>query len=213
MDDERWSPVPGYDGLYEVSDQGRVKSLDRIVRSRWGTDKPLRGRILQQSSQGRYLVVTLYREGKPKMFMVHHLVLLAFIGPRPDGLQGLHFDDDASNNSLGNLRWGTPADNMHDCIRNGNHWKVNITHCPRGHEYTDENTYLIPATGHRMCRTCTLEKGAERKTRPHPRDRTHCPQGHTYDEANTAHVAGRRVCRTCGRERSREHARRKKAQA
>jgi hypothetical protein len=143
--------------------------------------------------------------------MVHHLVLLAFIGPRPDGLQGLHFDDDASNNSLGNLRWGTPSANMHDCIRNGKHWKVNITHCPRGHEYTAENTYLIPATGHRMCRTCTIERGVESKTRPHSRDRTHCPQGHPYDEANTAHVAGRRVCRTCNRERSREYARRKKA--
>ena len=211
MDNERWLPVPGFE-FYEVSDHGHVRSLDRIARSRWGTDKRVRGKVLRQCSQGRYLVVTLYRDGKPKMFMVHRLVLMAFVGPCGDGQEGLHFDDDPINNRLDNLRWGTPRENALDCIRNGNNWKVQITHCPRGHEYTDENTYIIPGTGHRMCRACILEKGAARKTRPHPRDRTHCPQGHPYDEVNTALVSGRRVCRECGRQRSRDYSRRKKAQ-
>jgi hypothetical protein len=170
----------------------------------------VRGKVLQQSSQGRYLVVTLYRDGRPKSVSVHRLVLLAFVGPCPDGLEGLHWDDDPANNRLSNLRWGTPGDNQRDCIRNGNHWKVNITHCPRGHEYTDENTYVAPGSGHRFCRACMDEKAAAKKTRPHCRDRTHCPQGHAYDEANTRYAGGRRYCRTCGRERAREYSRRRK---
>lgn len=205
--DEQWLPVPGY-AHYEVSDQGRVRSIDRVVQGRWG---PLakKGRILQQSDQGRYLVVTLYRDKRPKLFLVQWLVLLAFVGPRPEKLEALHYDDDPHNNRLTNLRWGTPGDNAQDCIRNGNHPKANIAKCPRGHEYTVENTYVTPSTGDRICRTCTKERGEQHKTRPHPRDRTECPKGHPYDEVNTYLVGGRRVCRTCSRDRNREFARRK----
>lgn len=205
---EHWLTVPGFDD-YEVSDQGQVRSIGRYVDTRWNTPRWQPGRVLQQSNQGRYLVVTLYRDKKPQLFLIHRLVLLAFVGPCPDGCEGLHFDDDPHNNRLANLRWGSPTDNALDCIRNGNHPKVNITHCPKGHEYTDENTYMIQKTGHRQCRACIKERGEERKTRPHPRDRTHCPKGHPYDEANTAIHGGRRQCRTCGRDRNREFARRK----
>lgn len=207
--EENWLPVPGYE-FYEVSDQGRVRSLDRTARSRWGTPKPVKGRELKQSNQGRYLVVTLYSDGKPQMFTVHRLVLSAFVGTCPVGQECLHFDDDGKNNRLENLRWGTPGENAHDCLRNGNHWRGNATHCPNGHERNSENTYVAASTGYRYCRVCALAWRAKRKTRPHSRDRTHCPQGHPYDEENTAHYAGRRVCRACNRERNREHQRRKR---
>jgi hypothetical protein len=147
-----------------------------------------------------------------KTFSVHRLVLLAFSGHCPPGKEGLHWDDDPTNNRLENLRWGTPGENQQDCIRNGNHPKVNITHCPQDHEYSAENTHIDPRTGHRFCRSCFKEKGAAKKTRPHSRDRTHCPQKHPYDEANTYLVGGRRACRTCGRDRAREYARHKRAQ-
>lgn len=188
-----------------------MRSLDRVVLSRWGTPKQWKGRVLKQSNQGRYLVVALGRDGVLKQFSVHRLVLLAFVGPCPPGQQGLHWDDDPLNNCLDNLRWGSPGDNMRDCIRNGNHRKVNVTHCPAGHEYNDENTHIDPKTGHRFCRPCFKARGAAKKTRPHSRDRTHCPQGHPYDEVNTYLVNGRRVCRTCNRDRSREFSRRKKS--
>lgn len=207
---EHWLPVPGFDD-YEVSDQGRVRSLGRYVDTRWDKPRWQPGRVLQQSNQGRYLVVTLYRDKKPKLFLVQWLVLLAFVGPRPGKLEALHFDDDPHNNRLTNLRWGTPTENARDCIRNGNHPKVNITHCPKGHEYTEENTYVNAKLGFRQCRTCIKERGEAAKTRPHSRDRTHCPQGHPYDETNTYVVAGRRTCRTCGRDRARDYQRRKRA--
>lgn len=208
--EEKWLPVPGYED-YEVSDQGRVRSLARSVRSRWGTPKALKGRVLKQATQGRYYVVTLYRASGPKSCLVHRLVLLAFIGPCPNGQEGLHFDDDPTNNRLDNLRWGTRSENARDCLRNGNHWRGNATHCPNGHERTDENTYVAPSTGYRYCRVCSQISRAEKKTRPHSRDRTHCPQGHPYDEANTYRVGGRRVCRACNRQRNREYIRRKRA--
>src|SRR5690349_5649582 len=102
---ETWLPAPGYEGAYEVSDHGQVRSLDRVVAGRWGP-RPSKGRILRQSSQGRYLVVTLYRDTKPKMFAVHRLVLLTFVGPCPPGQESLHWDDDPTNNRIENLRWG-----------------------------------------------------------------------------------------------------------
>jgi hypothetical protein len=173
---------------------------------------PVKGRVLKQPKQGRYPVVTLYRDTVAKQFLVHRLVLLAFVGPAPEGMEGCHWDDDPLNNHLSNLRWGTPGDNGLDCVRNGNNWKSNITQCPRGHEYTEANAYIIPSTGHRLCRACIKERGEAQKTQPHCRDRTHCPQGHPYDEANTLLTAGRRFCRTCGRDRQREYARRKRAQ-
>ena len=215
--DETWLPIPGYPA-YEISDHGRIRSLARQVRNRWGTMKPVPERILAQPLGGgvaghRYRVCTLYRDGQPKQRTVHTLVLETFVGPRPEkGAHGCHRDDNTDNNHLDNLYWGTPAQNSRDAVNNGRCWKTKITHCPRGHEYTEENTYITPSSGHRTCRACIIERGEAKKTRPHSRDRTHCPQGHQYDEANTTHSAGRRVCRTCSRDRAREYSRRKKAE-
>lgn len=204
---ETWLPVPGFE-FYEASDLGRVRSVDRNVASRWGTPKRVKGRVLKQVKTGRYLAVTLYQDGQPSAMLVHRLVLLAFVGPCPEGLACLHYDDDGRNNNLGNLRWGTPSENAHDCIRNGGNWKSNATHCKRGHEFTADNTYIVDGTGHRQCRACGKARKDAKRTVPHPRDRTHCPQGHPYNEANTWCINGRRVCKECGRTRSRERARR-----
>ncbi|WP_074133292.1 NUMOD4 motif-containing HNH endonuclease [Mycolicibacterium houstonense] len=207
---EQWRPVPGYD-LYEVSDQGRVRSIDRIANSRWDTPKRVRGKVLKPSTAGRYPTVTLYLQGEQHTLLIHRLVLLAFVGPCPDGHEALHFDDDPNNNRLHNLRWGSRSENSRDCIRNGGHPKVNITRCPKGHQYDAENTYITPGRGHRQCRKCIKARSIARHGgRSHSRDRTHCPQGHPYDEANTFHVGGRRQCRTCNRNRAREYQRRKR---
>lgn len=211
--DEQWLPVPNYPG-YEVSDQGRVRSLDRIGRSRWGTPRTFKGHLLTPVLVGgvngrRYCACTLYLDGHPKQVTIHTVVLETFVGPRPEGMQGCHRDDDPTNNYLANLYWGTPKDNAQDKKANGSCWKSNITHCPRGHEYTPENTYTVPSTGHRMCRACIKAKNKGNA----PSTRTHCPQGHPYDESNTYHAPGsnKRMCRTCLRDRARERQRRKRA--
>lgn len=207
---ERWLPIPDYEG-YEVSDRGRVRSLDRVVKSRWGTPKPIKGRDLVQSLQGRYKVVSLYKAGRIKTIAVHVLVLETFIGPRPEGLWGLHRDDDQNHNRLGNLYWGTPAQNSRDMVDNGSCWKSNITHCPQGHKYSEDNTYVVAKSGHRQCRTCIKNRSEAKKTMPYSSDRTHCPQGHPYAGDNLViNSQGRRTCRECGRKSAREYQRRKK---
>jgi hypothetical protein len=102
---EQWKTVPGYEGLYEVSDGGRVRSL-----------------LLD-----RLLSITAHRSGhcsvrlSRKHFYVHALVLTVFVGPRPvrdDGLRTecRHLDGNPSNNALANLRWGTVKENRADRV-------------------------------------------------------------------------------------------------
>lgn len=95
--DEVFRPVEGYEGLYEVSNLGRVKSL------KWGKE-----RILKPGMDGcGYLKANLYKEGKIKHFMVHRLVAQAFI-PNPEGLPQInHKDEDKTNNRVDNLEWCT----------------------------------------------------------------------------------------------------------
>ncbi len=207
--DEQWLPAPGYPG-YEVSDHGRVRSLDREGLSRWGTPRTFKGRMLVQVMAGgvhRYHACTLYRDGKPKQVLIHVLVLETFIGPRPDGMYGCHRDDNQHDNGLENLYWGTARQNARDAVNNGLCWKSNITHCPQGHEYTADNTYITPGNGHRLCRACIKARNKGNANY----DRTHCPQGHPYDEVNTYWTrTNRRMCKTCVRDRSREYQRRKR---
>lgn len=213
--DEHWLPVAGYPA-YEVSDHGRVRSIDRIGFSRWGTERKFRGRMLSLALIGgtpaHYPACTLYRDGKGKQVMVHTLVLETFVGPRPEaGMHGCHRDDNPQNNNLENLYWGTPFENGQDALRNGRSAKLQITHCPQGHEYTEGNTYYSPTSGHRWCRACIRARNKGNANA----DRTHCPQGHPYDEANTYRPPGtnRRACKACLRDRSKKYQQAKKSRA
>ena len=115
-----WAPIPGYEGLYEVSDQGVVRSRDRCVGARAGSFAVRRGRTLRPVCKGgRYLAVSLTREGGKRQVFVHDLVLLAFVGPKPKGLQACHHNDVKHDNTLGNLRYDTPKANVADAYRNG----------------------------------------------------------------------------------------------
>jgi hypothetical protein len=125
MMQEVWQPVVGYEGLYEVSDLGRVRSLDRWLPCRDGQRQWHRGKVLKQLSNGNgYQGVSLSNlcEGiKPKRMYAHSLVLESFVGPRPSGHQAAHGDGDRSNNRLSNLRWATVSDNLADKLDHGTH--------------------------------------------------------------------------------------------
>lgn len=113
MTEEIWAPVPGYEDLYEVSDRGRVRGLDRLVERSDGRKIPHKGRVLKPAHRGRgYLHVVLCRDGVQLGKTVHSLVAGAFLGPRPDGFDILHLDGNMENNDLSNLRYGTRSDNL-----------------------------------------------------------------------------------------------------
>lgn len=151
MTAEKWAPVPGYEGIYEVSDQGGVRSLDR----RDSRGHMRRGKVLAAAAaSGAHPTVALCRDGKQRSHYVHHLVLTAFAGPRPEGMWACHWNDDPRDNRFENLRWATPSENSLDSLRNGTNHNANVTRCPESHPYSPENTYIHPS-GSRICRECT----------------------------------------------------------
>jgi hypothetical protein len=112
---EEWRPVVGKEGLYEVSDQGRVRSLDRIVVRRVGKPFLRKSRILKgNDSVNGYRTVNL-----GKTTYIHQLVLEAFYGPRPAGLEACHRNGVRSDNRADNLRWGSPSSNQMDRAMHG----------------------------------------------------------------------------------------------
>lgn len=122
MDDEEiWLPVVGYEGLYEVSSHGRVRSLDRSIeaRNRWGSSQKnrLKSRFLRPKNtkdRRTYDTVTLSKNNQKLCQYVHVLVCSAFNGPRPEGKQAAHKDGNRFNNFSSNLYWATPKENNAD---------------------------------------------------------------------------------------------------
>jgi len=103
---ERWRDVPGFEGLYQVSDWGRVRSLDRVVVDSLGRQRLIRGRLLKPISLNGYHYVGLFRDGEQTRCLVHRLVLLAFVGEPESGQECRHLNGDPANNRLENLAWG-----------------------------------------------------------------------------------------------------------
>ena len=163
---EEWRAVPGYEGLYEVSDEGRVRSLDRWVVAGW-TRYIVKGQIRALSKQARsgYLKLTLANSGARRTFNVHELVALTFIGPRPSGLDICHNNGDMYDNRAGNLRYDTTSSNIIDAIEHGTHWPSRKTHCVNGHEFTPENTRPRKNRSGRIGRQCRACMNASRRSR------------------------------------------------
>lgn len=152
-----WAPIAGWVGRYEVSDDGQVRSIDKLSKH----GNVIKGRILKPGhNQKGYRIVTFSRPGGVrKSYPVHRLVAEAFIGPLPEGWHTMHIDGDNTNNVVSNLRYGTPSENELDKVRHGGNPNANKTHCPRGHEYTPENTSRDGRNG-RRCKTCHRAKTA-----------------------------------------------------
>lgn len=117
---EIWKPVAECEG-FEVSSCGRVRSIDRHVLCGGGPKqrahvRHYKGKLLRLSRASHGYQNISLPNGK---YLVHRLVLSAFVGPCPKGCEGLHDDDKRTNNRLSNLRWGTRAENIEDAFRNG----------------------------------------------------------------------------------------------
>ena len=108
MEKEIWRPIKGYEGLYEVSNLGRIRSLDRITNYANGEKHLWKGRIMKPAkNKNGYLICDLHKNSKRKTFNVHRLVAQAFI-KNPDNLPVInHKDEDKTNNCVDNLEWCT----------------------------------------------------------------------------------------------------------
>lgn len=114
-----------------MSDQSAIEWTDATPVTGWngftvtsaGLLKGPSGRVLKPMKAASGHLYVLYRpggrNGRMKKLWVHHAVLLAFVGPRPEGAEARHLDDNPSNNTVGNLAWGTRVENVADKMRNG----------------------------------------------------------------------------------------------
>ena len=117
---ELWLPIPEWEGFYEASNWGRIKSLARLVMMKNGQPKTLRERILKPAFDAYgYAIVSLSRSNVAKTVTIHSLVARTFLGPRPEGLLVLHGPSGYLDNSIGNLSYGTPKQNKADELRDG----------------------------------------------------------------------------------------------
>ena len=120
LEGEEWRPVVGYEGQYEVSNMGRVRSLDRVIVRKNGRQQTLKGKILHptHASKGsrdhsvvHYVHVNLRRNGVGRIGWVHTLVAQAFLGPRPEGHDVMHVNGVRDDNRVSNLQYGSRAMN------------------------------------------------------------------------------------------------------
>ena len=110
---EEWRDIKGFDGLYQVSNQGEVRSLERIVKAPAGRTRPVKAIVLRpMSNMSGYVFVFLRQHGERQKFYIHRLVAMTFIeNPEEKNLVN-HKDCNRSNNVLPNLEWATDSENV-----------------------------------------------------------------------------------------------------
>lgn len=167
-----WKPVVGFEGLYEVSDTGDVKSLGRYLPCGTGV----------RFHKGKRLKLKFDRFGYPQVALagttkrVHVLVAEAFLGPRPSKHEVRHLNDIPKDNRVDNLAWGTSSDNKRDAVKNGKHHYSRRDRCKNGHLYTEDNIYMNEDV--RSGRTCLV---CRRKTDAKRRPRVNKPEAGDHD--------------------------------
>ena len=126
--EEVWKDIPGYEGKYQASTEGRIRSVDRIVFSKnWYTGEPfsrrIKGQILRPGrfcKNGHVSVVLGHGAvGSP----VHQLIMRTFVGPSPVGEEVRHKNGDPTDNRLCNLEYGTRTENILDVFYQGKAWR------------------------------------------------------------------------------------------
>lgn len=169
---EQWKPIPSWEGVYEVSDCGRVRSMARVVHFADGRVRqyPERVRATYTDEFG-YLKVTLKAGKRNERLHIHVLVAAAWIGKRPEGMVVCHSDGNHLNNWWENLRYGTYADNTADTKAHGRFnpakrltdAEVTAIRALRGKAPQVEVALLY---GTSKTHVCNIQRGNRRKTKP-----------------------------------------------
>lgn len=208
---ETWRPVLGFEGYYEVSDHGNVRSLDRMVYAGRGRTREARGRVLSIYTGDSYSKVRLKVDGTGSTKNVHNLVADAFLEPPPrTGLDVCHNNGNPHDNRVENLRYDTHSGNMSDRIEHGTAYSRRTKpECINGHIYVDGSYYVDKGNGKRVCLVCDRERHRHRVDRKHElagtvrrSERTKCVHGHALDGVSSR---GKRFCKTCQREAQRRY--------
>jgi hypothetical protein len=117
---EVWLDIPDYEGLYQASSFGRIRSIDRKILCKDGRSKLIKGTTLTPTkTKHGYLALALCCNGVPQTHTVHKLVSRAFLGFRPEQMQVNHLDGNKSNNAASNLEYCTPSENTRHAFRTG----------------------------------------------------------------------------------------------
>lgn len=184
---ERWLPVTGYEENYLVSNRGRIWS-----RPRYKTPGGLMR--LQRHPYGYWQVGLTATDGTQQTQKVHVLVVRAFEGPCPPHYSLVrHLNGDPTDNRWPeNVCWGNPPQNGEDMVRHGRSLNANKTHCPKRHPYDEENTYIVPSTGGRVCKICNREQSREGQRRLKERRKVNGPWC-SRDGCNEP-IVGRGLC-------------------
>lgn len=120
-DNEIWKDIPGYEGMYRVSDMGRVESLHRVITRSNGTSWTIRAKILKPYLHKGYWGVNLCNDSGHRFTDIHLLVALAFLGPRPGGYHTHHKDGDKTNNNVENLEYKQLEEHHSHHVRGSKH--------------------------------------------------------------------------------------------
>lgn len=127
-----WKPIKGFEGMYEISNNGKVRSLDKVVNvaNQYGskTQRIVKGKELKLNYNGMYYVVGLSNKSKVKQYFVHRLVAEHFI-ENPNNYKCVnHIDCNKLNNNVDNLEWCTKEYNTKMA------WKDNMINIPKGNK-------------------------------------------------------------------------------
>ena len=132
MDNEIWKDIPGYEGCYQASTAGRIKSIAHPVAGKNPyTGKPfirmVSERILRPGRYSKSGHVSVPLGRRTNGILVHRLVMRTFVGNCPEGMEVLHKNGNLVDNRLENLRYGTRTENILDVFYQGKRWrKLNV---------------------------------------------------------------------------------------